>query len=433
MRRYLADLHLGRVDPRQVRASYGAAAAGAFDPDALLHSAIADNRLAGAVRGVSPALSEYVGLREVLARYRQLADDPAWQKVLPPLPGGRLTVGQKYAGIPTLTQRLVLLGDMPATASPPSNYDGQLVEGVKSFQERHALTPDGVIGKGTLEQLNVPPEARVRQIELALERLRWTPLLQAPRTIVINVPEFMLHAYEVRDGRIENRVAMRVIVGTAGKNRTPLFDAEMRFVEFNPYWNVPPSIAKGETLPRLRRDPAYFDHQGFEFVGSDGRVVAGFSETSLEAVERGQMRLRQRPGRSNALGDIKFVFPNKDNIYLHHTPTPQLFKRDRRDFSHGCIRVEAPVQLARFVLADQPEWTEARITQATRTGRATTLRLQEALPVVIAYSTATVRDGRVSFFPDIYAQDKLLDEALRRRSVGLQTSRPLENGAKFND
>lgn len=182
-------------------------------------------------------------------------------------------------------------------------------------------------------------------------------------------------------------------------------------------------------MPRLRRDPGYFDRQGFEFVGSDGRVIVGLDSTSLDsasldAVQRGQMRIRQKPGAGNALGDIKFVFPNKDNIYLHHTPTPQLFKRDRRDFSHGCIRVEAPVELAKFVLADAPEWSEARIVQAMRKGKSTTLRLQEALPVVIAYHTAAVRDGRVYFFPDIYRQDSLLDAALRQRSLAVRSSHP---------
>ena len=279
-----------------------------------------------------------------------------------------------------------------------------------------------MIGNDTFAYLNVLPAARARQIELALERLRWTPLLQAARGIVINVPEFMLCAYEVRDGNVETKIAMKIIVGNARKTPTPIFEAEMHYVEFSPYWNVPPSIARGETLPKLRRDPAYFDQQGFEFVGSDGRVISSFSESYLDAVQRGQMRIRQRPSARNALGDIKFVFPNRDNIYLHHTPTPQLFKRDRRDFSHGCIRVEEPLELAKFVLADDPEWTEERIVQAMTKGRSATLRLQEPFPVIIAYSTAAIRDGRVYFFPDIYGQDRLLDDALRQRSSNVRAS-----------
>ena len=431
-RRYLADLHSGRIAPQQLDESYSGTSRPGFDPDALLIPAIADDRLPEAVRSAQPPLAQYLELREALARYRLLAGNPAWQKALPVPADVKLQPGQPYAGIAVLSQRLRVLGDLPANGVPPARYEGRLVDGVKSFQARHGLTPDGVVGKGTLEQLNVPPEARVRQLELALERLRWTPLLQASRSIEVNIPEFRLRAYELRDGKIEMRASMNIIVGNAARTRTPIFDAEMRFVEFSPYWNVPPSIAKGETLPRLRREPGYFDQQGFEFVDSNGRVVGGFSEASLDAVQRGQMRIRQRPGARNALGDIKFVFPNPDNIYLHHTPTPHLFKRDRRDFSHGCIRVEEPVALAKFVLADEPEWTEERIVQAMTKGRSATLQLREPFPVVIAYTTAVVRDGRIHFFPDIYGQDKILDEALRQRSQSPSAFNQIEIGAKSN-
>ncbi len=387
----------------------------------------------GEAQSATPQLPQSAELHEALARYRELAGNPAWQQKLPPLPGDKVTPGQPYAGVPLLVRRLALLGDLPADTAPPPRYDGAVVAGIKAFQERHGLTPDGVIGKGTFEQLEVAPEFRVRQLELALERLRWMPLPAAPRAIVVNVPEFRLRAYEVRDGRLEVAAAMNVIVGNARKTRTPLFEAEMQFVEFSPYWNVPPSIARGETLPKLRREPGYFDQQGFEFVGSDGRVVGGFSESYLDAVQRGQMRIRQRPGAKKALGDIKFVFPNQDNIYLHHTPTPQLFKKDRRDFSHGCIRVEEPLALAKFVLADEPGWSEERIVQAMTKGRSATLRLQEPFPVIIAYFTAVVRDGRVHFFPDIYGHDKVLDDALRQRSAALGSSNTGKNGAESKD
>ncbi len=430
MVRYLADLHGGRVDPQRLAENYTPASSPGFDPDALLLTAIANDRLAEAARRAAPPLAQYLELQEALARYRELAGNPAWHKALPPPAGGKLTPGQTYAGLAALSQRLRLLGDLPANGAPPSSYEGKLVDGVRSFQERHGLTADGVLGKGTLEQLDVTPEERVRQLELALERLRWTPLPPAARAIVVNVPEFRLRAYAVRDGKFEMKTAMNIIVGNARKTRTPLFAAEMQYVEFSPYWNVPPSIARGETLPKLRRDPAYFDQQGFEFVGSDGRAISGFSESYLDAVQRGQMRIRQRPSARNALGDIKFVFPNRDNIYLHHTPTPQLFKRDRRDFSHGCIRVEEPLELAKFVLADDPEWTEERIVQAMTKGRSATLRLQEPFPVVIAYSTAAIRDGRVYFFPDIYGQDRILDDALRQRSRNLQAFNQGKIGAE---
>ncbi|MCM8610895.1 L,D-transpeptidase family protein [Accumulibacter sp.] len=423
VRRYLNDLHAGRIDPQQFGIRYEPAQRRDLGAGLPLSSPVADDQLAEAVRSAAPVWPQYDALRQALARYRQLVDDPAWQKNLPPIPAGRLNPGQQYAGLALLQRRLLLLGDLKlAGNSVPDRYQGALVDAVKSFQVRHSIAPDGVIGKDSLEQLSVDPAARVRQIGLAMERLRWTPLPLAPRAIVVNVPEFMLHGHEVHAGTSELRLAMKVIVGRAGKTPTPLFAADMRFIEFSPYWNVPPSIARSETLPRLRRDPGYFDRQGFELVGSDGRVVGGLSEAGIDAVQAGQMRIRQRPGASNALGSIKFVFPNRDNIYLHHTPTPQLFKRLRRDFSHGCIRVEEPLQLAKFVLADAPEWTEARIAEAMRRGRSATLRLDEPLPVIIAYSTTVVRDGSVHFLPDIYGLDAPLEEALRQRSRTLRAS-----------
>jgi len=278
------------------------------------------------------------------------------------------------------------------------------------------LPAAGGIGKATLTQLQVTPAARVRQIELALERLRWTPLMEGPRMIVINIPEFMLRAYEVQDGRITVQEEMKVVVGKALDKRTPLFDENMRFIEFSPYWNVPLSIARAETVPRLRRDPGYFEREGLEFVSADGRVDRLLTAARLDAVLAGQWRIRQRPGPKNALGNIKFVFPNHDNIYLHHTPATQLFERDRRDFSHGCIRVEQPVALAKFVLKGMPEWTEDRIRQAMSRGESATLRLAEPVPVLIAYGTALVKEGRTYFFEDIYGLDRLLDAALRQHS-----------------
>jgi L,D-transpeptidase YcbB len=215
-----------------------------------------------------------------------------------------------------------------------------------------------------------------------------------------------------------------VIVGKAMNTRTPLFDEDMRFIEFSPYWNVPPSIARAETVPRLRRDPAYFTQQGFEFVASSGQVVTLLSPEHLDAVLHGGWRIRQRPGAQNALGDIKFVFPNRDNIYLHHTPAPQLFERDRRDFSHGCIRVQEPVALAKFVLQDEPSWTEERIRKAMQAGVSSTIALKQPLPVVIAYSTVIAKAGRVYFYPDLYGHDALLDKALRERSSRLAATRP---------
>jgi murein L,D-transpeptidase YcbB/YkuD len=211
---------------------------------------------------------------------------------------------------------------------------------------------------------------------------------------------------------------MNVVVGKALDKRTPLFVEEMRSIEFSPYWNIPASIARMETVPQLLHDPAYFEREGLEFVDRNGKAYPVLSRANIDAVLNGSMRLRQRPGPKNALGDIKFVFPNNESIYLHHTPAVQLFGRDRRDFSHGCIRVEDPVALARFVLRDQPAWTEERIRAAMEAGKPLVLRLAHPLPVLIAYGTAIAHaDGRVEFFEDIYGNDALLAEALRKRSA----------------
>lgn len=420
LRRFLADLHFGRIDPRSVHANFALPRSNGFDPAAYLRNAVAAGRLREAVREAEPAQPFYAGLRRALVRYRELADDPPrsalWARALPPLPHRKLQPGEAWAGTSLLAERLMALGDLPATTPLPQRYEGAVVDGVRAFQARHGLAADGVIGRETLVQLDLSPAARVRQIGLNLERLRWTPLMKGPRMIVVNVPEFVLRAYELQGGVPAVKVRMKVIVGKALDTRTPIFAEEMRFIEFSPFWNVPPSIAQAEVVPRLKREPAWFGKQGFEFVAGDGRVLTNLSNDNLEAVLRGQLRIRQRPGPKNALGDIKFVFPNNDNIYLHHTPAPQLFARWRRDFSHGCIRVEGPVALARFVLQAQPDWDEARIREAMDKGKSATLRLREPLPVVIAYNTALQQaDGRVSFFPDIYGHDALLDEALRKR------------------
>lgn len=446
MRRYLADLHFGRVDPRRMPQEFALPRREPFDPAAALRAALAAHDLRRAEGEATPRVPMYERLRESLAHYRAMADHAAWRAPLPPLPRAprarlaKLDPGQPWPGLPTLAARLQALGDLesvPAAVAPPPApasvaaapvYEGVLVDAVKAFQRRHGLTDDGVVGAATLKQLQVTPAARARQIELALERLRWTPLLQGPRMVVVNIPEFVLRAYEVDGGRIRVRHEMKVIVGKAMDTRTPLFDEDMRFIEFSPYWNVPPSIARGEVVPRLRRDPGYLAREGFEFVGADGGVATALTPAALDAVLAGRQRIRQRPGPNNALGDIKFVFPNRNHIYLHHTPSTQLFGRDRRDFSHGCIRVEHPVALAGFVLQGQAGWDEARIRQAMERGTSSTLKLDEPVRVLIAYGTTIVKDGRTYFYEDIYGHDRLLDAALKRpaptsRSAATETHR----------
>lgn len=424
MLRYFRDLHFGQIDPRQIQENFTPNAPDRFDPAAHLQRALQTGRMREAVAEAAPQVPLYGRLRQARARYSSLAEDPVfsklWQSPLPPLPNGKLEIGESYAGMPLVTLRLIALGDLPRETGMTELYEGHIVKGIMDFQVRHGLEPDGVIGRKTFAQLDVAPSARVRQIELSMERLRWTPLLHAPRMIAVNIPEHMLEAYEVENGTVDTQISMRVIIGSALDTRTPLFDGRMRSIEFSPYWNVPLSIARSEVVPKILRDPSYFTRQGFEIVSADGRIITTLSLDDLEAVRTGKMRIRQRPGPKNALGDIKFIFPNKDSIFLHHTPTTHLFEKQRRDLSHGCIRVEDPVGLAKFVLRNDKVWSEERIREAMSAGVSTTLRLREPLQVVLAYNTVQVKnDGRVHFFQDIYGQDKLLDQALRR---SLQTS-----------
>ncbi len=412
--RFVADLNAGRLDPEVLRHRFKAPATPAFDARSHVLEMRLAGRLADALRGPRDPIPMYDALRSVMNQYRSLGDHPAWAARLPDLPRS-LRPGDHWDGLPLLAARLHALGDLDEAglASVTTQYEPPLVEAVQRFQERHGLDVDGVIGKGTLAEVNTSPAQRARQMALTLERLRWTPLLRAPRMIVVNIPEFILRAYEVRDRTVELDLEMRVVVGRALNTRTPIFLEDMRYIEFSPYWNVPSSIARSETLPRLRRDPGYFSREGFEFVTREGNVVTALSEEAIDAVQRGQWRIRQRPGPRNALGDIKFIFPNDQNIYLHHTPSTQLFSRARRDFSHGCIRVELPVELAAFVLKNQPEWTTERIEQAMTAERSRTVALREPIPVLLTYSTVVIKNGgKVYFFPDIYQQDARLEQAL---------------------
>jgi murein L,D-transpeptidase YcbB/YkuD len=420
MTRYLHDLALGRVSARDVHHRFDGASPRQYDAALELQSAIDNSTLAAAVERARPTFPLYAGLRQALAQYRQLQDSAAWQFDLPMPEGRKLEEGQAYAELQMLRDRLVVLGDLDASAPPPEVYDETLASAVKAFQVRHGLTEDGVVGPNTLSALNVSPKERVQQIELSMERLRWTPLHQGDRLIAVNLPGFMLYAYEIdAQGRVNVDLEMRVVVGRSLNHRTPVFDEDMLFIEFSPYWNIPPSIARGETIPALRKDPGYLDKQQMEFVGASGAVSTNVTVENIQAVLSGQMRIRQRPGPHNALGSIKFIFPNNDNIFLHHTPSTHLFARDRRDLSHGCIRVEQPLQLAQFVLADEPEWTEQRIRDAMDAGTSRTIRLKEPIPVLIGYSTVLTRNGTVFFYPDLYGHDVTLIKALSKYQ-GLQ-------------
>jgi len=288
---------------------------------------------------------------------------------------------------------------------------------VKKFQLRHGLGADGVIGKTTVAALNVPLSQRVTQIELAMERLRWLPEFNAGKSIIVNIPSFQLWAFD-ETGQLDPTVTnMRVVVGRALENQTPVLMAEMRFIDFMPYWNVPYSIAKQEIIPKLLQNPNYLAQENMELVPVFGNEVqgAGYTGGEIEQIKQGSLRIRQRPGGKNALGRVKFIFPNKDDVYLHDTPANALFSKSRRDFSHGCVRVEKPQLLAEFALKNQEGWDKELIKQALETPKTRRVLLKQPIPVLFFYTTTFFDQyDNLKFYSDIYGHDNVLLEALTK-------------------
>jgi murein L,D-transpeptidase YcbB/YkuD len=317
-----------------------------------------------------------------------------------------------YDGLPRLIHFLLLVGDLPAYIPIPNSniYGGSLVAAVKQFQRRHGLDPNGLIDKATVAQLNVPLSFRVRQLELALERWRRHPYDSSRPAIVLNLPEFRLRAFRANQMELE----MKIVVGKALDRQTPLLSASLDTVIFRPYWNIPLDIQRDELVPRIEDDDSYLADKHLEIVTPQGTVMKGVvSDDVVDELRSGRLRLRQTPGPENALGLVKFVFPNPYDVYMHGTPAVSLFSRSRRDFSHGCIRVEEPEALAEWVLRDESGWPRDRIGKAMKGSESITIRLKRPIRVVTTYVTAVVLDdGEVHFYDDIYGEDATLEEEL---------------------
>jgi L,D-transpeptidase YcbB len=419
--REIDAVRTGRVDPRTLGWGYDVTPR-KLDAAALLLGARDGAGVSALLDGLEPAFPHYKRNRRMLAHYRSLAEagEPA---PVPTLPKGRRRVepGEAWEGVPQMRARLRVFGDLEqdsstaATSGDAPLYDAPLVDAVKRFQARHILDADGVVGNATIEALNVTLAARVRQLELAMERGRWLPPIGERPTVFVNVPIFRLWASDPVRG--EEPLRMNVVVGKSLSHNTPLFVQEMEYVIFRPYWNPPPSIVKEEILPKARRDPSYLEAERFEIVasGDDDAKALPPTPENLDAVAAGRLYIRQKPGAKNSLGLAKFIFPNRENVYMHGTPAPHLFARTRRDFSHGCIRVENPTALAEWVLRDVPGWTRERIESAMQAERPTQANLREPLRVVIFYDTVHVNsENVVHFVSDIYGHDRILDEALER-------------------
>lgn len=410
--RYARHLHQGRVDPRRLGFALDAAPK-QLDAAALLDLLSTSADPAARLAEVEPPYRGYRRLQTHLAHYLALAASEDWP-ALPPLPARVLEPGEPYAGAAALARRLTLLGDLDPEAPPAQPtaaepvYDPPLVAAMERFQRRHGLLVDGRLGARTMAELEVPPSLRARQIELSLERWRWVPIGLRQPPIVVNIPEFRLRAFDAA-GSVA--LEMPVVVGAAFQRQTPIFAEQLRSVVFRPYWNVPLSILRRDLLPRLAKDPDYFERQGFELIGGGSQSL---TPDVLEDLRRGRRGLRQKPGPANALGRVKFLFPNAHAVYLHDTPATGLFARARRDLSSGCIRVQAPEALAEWVLRQQPEWTAARIRAAMDGARDDqAVAVTPPIPVFLVYVTAVAPEGGdLLFFEDIYGHDATLARAL---------------------
>jgi len=433
--RYVSDIHFGRANPGLFHSRLDPQHE-QFDLPGLLRQLTNAPDVAAVLEKIEPPFEGYWRTVKALQVYRELARDDVHLPL--PLTAKPVEPGSSYDGVHALTRLLRRLGDLPANAPASDIYDGALVEAVKRFQQRHGLAVDGRIGRATLAQLNTPLSHRVRQLEFTLERWRWVPHSFAHPPIIVNIPEFKLRAL---DRSYKTELAMKVVVGKAYRNPTPVFGADMIDVIFRPYWNVPLSIQRAELVPKIERDRSYLASNDYEIVTPEERVTLNAStgapvdDATLAQIRSGRLRIRQIPGPNNALGMIKFLFPNEYDVYMHATPATELFSRIRRDFSHGCIRAEKPEQLADWVLRDQPEWTPARIAQTTSGTQTVQVKLSAQIPVLIVYATAVVpEEGGVLFFEDIYRQDASLEEQLargyptpgRKPTSGARAPRPRE-------
>jgi murein L,D-transpeptidase YcbB/YkuD len=385
--RYVSDVSSGKVNPAVF--SFGLQ----FDQkkvdlaQVLLGSMNSRDLLAELSR-VEPPFQGYWRTQKALVQYLALARQDA-----DPTPG------------PDRVERLLrLVGDL--------REGDTLTDAVKRFQIRHGLEPDGRLGKDTLKQLNTPLSQRVRQLQLVLEWWRWVPHSFPRPPIVVNIPEFRLRAY---DDQYRPELEMKVVVGKAYRHKTPVFSEAMTHVIFRPYWEVPLSIQRAELVPKIAKDPAYLAKNGYEIVDSQRKLISSdaVGADSLGELRSGKQFIRQLPGDKNALGLVKFLFPNEYNVYLHSTPAKSLFLKSRRDFSHGCIRVEKPEELALWVLRGLPGWDMDHILEAEHGTDSRRVNLDRSIPVLIVYGTAVVREnGETYFFDDIYGHDAALQEFL---------------------
>jgi len=411
--RFLSDLHLGRVNPRALHFQI-ASGDKSMDLSEFLRNQLIHTNVHNVVQSVEPKFLAYGRTLQALHTYLELTRTDDGE--LLPLPSKAIRAGETYSGVPRLARLLQSLGDLGSPRkSARQLYDSELARAVMHFQKRHGLEPNGHLDTRTLTELNTPLGRRVLQLQLTLERWRWLPQNFSRPPVVVNIPEFRLYAIG-EDHRVA--LAMSIVAGRAYHRQTPVFTSDIQSVIFRPYWNVPLTIQRNELVPQLAKHPSYLVENSYEILDMRGQVILNFqNDQKLAAkLQSGEWLLRQRPGPGNSLGLIKFELPNPYDVYLHGTPAPELFARSRRDFSHGCIRVEDPVALAVWILRGNPAWPEERIREAMNGDETLRVDLQKPIPAWILYGTAVVQeDGEVHFLKDIYGHDAALESALESK------------------
>jgi L,D-transpeptidase YcbB len=401
----------GRLDPETLQPQWHATR-GEGNLVKELETALESHQISDVISSLRPPYPAYGQLKEVLRVYRDLALKGGWPKIDTPTP---IKPSERGEVIRQLRQRLTATGPVQTEGNPDEDlYDEMLEDAVRQFQAQHGLVPNGVIGPRTVSAFSVPVEDRIRQVEVNLERWRWLPLNLGREYILVNIANFTLQA--VSDA--QRVMEMRVVVGKPYA-QTPAFNAMMSYVVLNPSWNVPNNIANNELLKHVQDDPQYlskYDFKVLEGWGKDSREVdpltvdwARFQGKSMP------YRFQQMPGPHNPLGRIKFMLPNPFNVYLHDTSAPELFKESPRGFSHGCVRIERPLDLAEFVLRTDPHWSRDAIVQAMEQGTEQTISLPKPVPVYLSYFTVwSDSTETIHFSNDVYNRDAAVSQGLQQ-------------------
>ncbi|QQS53337.1 MAG: L,D-transpeptidase family protein [Candidatus Competibacteraceae bacterium] len=406
---YGSHLLSGRLPPRKIDPEWTIKPR-SRDLTEVLERALADDTVAKSLQALSPRSKGYVELREVLRRYRTVEQAGGW-----PLVGS--AKGVRGSQVERLRARLQASGDLPAGQEQSAKngaYDKSVAEALRRFQKRHGLKETGTVNTATLAALNVPVSERMRQVELNMERWRWLPDDFGPRYILVNIPSFKMGVFE--NGR--QVMEAKVVVGRQ-ERQTPTFTANMAYLVLSPKWYVPRSIAVKDKLPQLKRNPYALKRQKIRIYNSAGQEIdPGSIDWRAVSAKSFRYQLRQDAGPRNALGGIKFMFPNPYSIYLHDTPSRELFSRNQRTYSSGCIRISNPVELANYLLKHDPKWNKDTIKTAAASGKQRVVRLPEEVPVYLLYWTAWVDDeGFLNFRDDIYQRDKPMVRALYQKGV----------------